>query len=89
MISTKRQVVIVLNDYLFLSISNHKLTTYGFEYVDLSTVQITQIEMKISIQDLLLLFFNSAFNQKSNNREQQLFRRTVSKVMKIKTTWID
>lgn len=44
--------------------------------------------MNISIQDLLLLSFNSAFNQNSNNGEQ-LFRRAVSKVMIIRTGWID
>ena len=44
--------------------------------------------MNISIQDLLLLSFNSAFNQNSNNGEQ-LLRRAVSKVMIIRTGWID
>ena len=62
-ISTKRQVVIVLNDYLFLSIPNHKLTTYGFEYVVVIYPQF-RLPKLISIQDLLLLFYNSEFKSK-------------------------
>ena len=66
-------------DYLFLSIPEPQANDIRIRICqrDLSSIHITQIEMNISIQDLLLLSFNSAFNQNSNNGEQ-LFRRAVS-----------